>query len=112
MNESRGIVTTCLFEYSHHLEELYYVSVCLLTDTYLRGWNIPPFRFCLCCIILFSILFGSVMTHNLSCIDIIIDLKFIYHSVEYSILLFFRAFWSYISTRYREWWNIPMVILI
>ena len=63
------------------------ISVCLVTDIYLRGWNIPPFRFCVCWIILFLILFGSVMTHTLSCIGIIIDLKFIYHRVEYSTLL-------------------------
>ena len=31
------------------------------------------------------------MTHKLSCIGIIIDLKFIYHRVEYSTLLVLRA---------------------
>ena len=51
----------------------------------------PPFRSCVCWIILFLILFGSVMTHKLSCIGIIIDLKFIYHRVEYSTLLVLRA---------------------
>ena len=58
-----------------------------MTDIYLRGWTIPPFRFSVCWIILFLILFGSVMKHKLSCIGIIIDLKFIYHRVEYSTLL-------------------------
>ena len=32
------------------------------------------------------------MTHKLSCIGIIIDLKFIYHSVEYTTLLVLWAF--------------------
>ena len=55
------------------------------------------------------------MTHKLSRIGIIIDLKFIYiyiYRVEYSTLLVLRAFWSYIFTRYREWWSIPLFVII
>ena len=72
-----------------------------MADTYLRGWNIPPFVFvCVVYIhILVKFLFGSVMTHELSRIGIIIDLKFIYVGwivppcrVEYSTLLVLRAF--------------------
>ena len=84
-----------------------------MADTYLRGWNIPPFVFV--CVVyihmLVKFLFGSVMTHKLSRIGIIIDLKFIY--IGWNIPPFwFCGLFGRIFTRYREWWSIPLFVLI
>ena len=45
----------------------------------------------MCVVHFLKYLFSSVMTHKLSCIGIIIYLKFIYHRVEYSTFFGFAG---------------------